>query len=173
MAYGILFIRVVLGLTVAAHGAQKLFGAFGGGGAAGTAENFRSLGFRWPYPMALAAGAAEFGGGFLFALGLLTPLAALAMGVTMLTAIGTVHARNGFWGTRGGYEYPLIIWATAIGIAATRGERFSLDAAFGWEDQISGIWWGVGVLATSLFIAGVILRVGRRSAEAAVIRHAA
>jgi putative oxidoreductase len=95
VASGLLLIRLVLGLTIAAHGAQKLFRSFGGQGPRGTAGLFEGLGFRAPLAMAVAAGIAEFGGGLLFATGLLTPLAALLIAVVMLNAIGTVHWRNG------------------------------------------------------------------------------
>src|SRR5919198_4641266 len=97
MSYGLLLLRVVLGSTLAAHGAQKLFGWFGGGGLRRTGGSFGNFGFRTPVLMALAAGAAELGGGLLLATGLLTPLSALAVAVVMLNAIGTVHWRNGFW----------------------------------------------------------------------------
>jgi putative oxidoreductase len=142
MSHGILLLRLVLGLTLAAHGAQKLFGAFGGGGPRGTAAFFAGLGFRAPLLMALAAGLAEFGGGLLLAVGLLTPVAALAIAVVMLNAIGTVQWRNGFWNTSRGYEYNALIWAVAVALAATGGARFSLDALIGWEGDLSGVWWG-------------------------------
>jgi putative oxidoreductase len=79
MSYGILFLRFVLGLTFAAHGAQKLFGSFGGHGPRGTGGSFGAVGFRAAVLMAIAAGTAEFGGGVLLASGLLTPLAALGI----------------------------------------------------------------------------------------------
>ncbi len=114
MAYGLLLIRVVFGLTMAAHGAQKVFGWFGGGGPQGTAAFFGDgLRFRAPLLMALAAGVAELSGGF-FALGLLTPLAALGIAVVMLTSIATVHWPNGFFATNGGYEFNLGILAVAV-----------------------------------------------------------
>ena len=97
MTLGLLILRVVMGLTLAAHGSQKLFGWFEGPGRAGTAGMFTKLGFRWPTTMALLAGAAEFFGGLLFALGLLTPFAAIALVVVMLNAIITVHWQKGFF----------------------------------------------------------------------------
>jgi putative oxidoreductase len=163
MSYGILFLRVVLGSIMAAHGAQKLFGWFGGGGPRGTADGFAQLRFRAPLLLALAAGLAEFGGGLLIAAGLLTPLAALAIAVVMLNAIGTVHWPNGFWNTRGGYEFNLLIVAAAVAIAATGAARFSLDNLIGWADNISGVWWGVGVIAISVLVSAVTLTVGRLS----------
>jgi putative oxidoreductase len=115
--------------------------------------------------MAYAAGLAELAGGLFFAAGFLTPLAALAIAVVMLNAIGTVHWRNGFWNSKGGYEYNLVIWAGAIAVAATGGGRFSLDSAFGWADNLSGLWWGVGVLVASVLISAATLTVGREEPE--------
>jgi putative oxidoreductase len=165
MSQGILFLRLVVGLIVAAHGAQKLFGSFAGHGLRGTGDSFSTLGFRTPLLMALAAGIAEFGGGLLLASGLLTPLAALAIAVVMLNAIGSVHWRNGFWNSKGGYEFNLALWAAAVAIAAIGAGRFSLDALVGWADNISGLWWGVGVAGLSLFVSAITLTLGRRVDE--------
>jgi len=149
MSYGILFLRLIVGATIAAHGAQKLFGWFGGHGPRGTAGFFGSLGFRPPLAMALMAGLAESSGLF-FAAGFLTPFAALAMASVMVVAIGSVHWKNGFWAGNGGYEYNLMIWTAAVAVAATGPGRFSIDNALGWADNLSGVWWGVGVLGASL-----------------------
>jgi putative oxidoreductase len=165
MSYGILFLRLVLGLTVAAHGAQKLFGSFGGHGLRGTAESFAGLRFRAPYVLAFVAGAAELAGGLALAGGLLTPLAAFVIAVVMLNAIGTVHWRNGFFTTNGGYEYPLVIWSAAVALAATGGARFSLDALLGLDDDLSGLAWGLAVLAGSLLLSAGTLTIGRRELE--------
>ena len=101
MAYGLLLIRVVFGAQLAAHGAQKLFGWFGGPGPHRTAGFFGKLRFRAPLRMAFAAGLAELSG-VLFALGFLTPLAALGIAVGMLNAIGSVHFQNGYFAGEGG-----------------------------------------------------------------------
>src|SRR2546430_1290121 len=110
MASGILLLRLVLGLTMAAHGAQKLFGSFGGPGLRGLAGYFASMRYRWAFAFAVAAAVAEFGGGLLLAAGLATPFAALAIAVVMLNAIETVHRKNGFFNGNGGVEFPLLIW---------------------------------------------------------------
>jgi putative oxidoreductase len=149
VAYGILFLRIVVGLLLFAHGSQKLFGWWGGGGPRATAGFFGGLGFRPPLAMALMAGISE-ASGLLFALGFLTPLAALLMASTMVVAVGSVHRRNGLWITAGGYEYNLVLWTVAVAVAATGPGRFSLDRAFGWVDNLSGVWWGTGVLVTSI-----------------------
>jgi putative oxidoreductase len=159
MVYGLLFLRVVIGLTLAAHGAQKLFGWFGGGGPRGTAGFFGALGFRPPLAMAVIAGLSE-AAGLAFAFGFLTPFAALAMASVMVVAIGSVHWRNGFWAGNGGYEYNLVLWTVAIAVAATGPGRFSIDRALGWDGALSGVWWGVGVLSAS--IAGGLIVLSTR-----------
>jgi len=160
MSYGLLLLRVVLGMTLAAHGAQKLFGSFGGAGLRGTASSFAALGYRASLVTAVAAAAAELGGGLLLAGGLLTPLGSLAIAVVMLNAIATVHWRNGFWAVNGGYEYNLLIYAAVLAIAATGPGRFSFDALIGWADDISGLWWGLGVLGTSVLISAATVTLG-------------
>jgi putative oxidoreductase len=167
MSYGILLLRVALGLSVAAHGAQKLFGALGGHGPRGTAGYFGNLGFRAPLVLAVAAGVSELSG-VLLAVGLLTPLAAVAIVIVQLNAIGSVHWRHGFWNSAGGYELNLLIIAAATTIAATGPGRFSLDRLIGWDDNLSGLWWGVGVLVVGAAVSAVTLSLGRRPpAEAA------
>jgi putative oxidoreductase len=161
MAYGLLLLRVVIGLTLTAHGTQKLFGWFGGGGPRGTARSFGSLGFRAPLTMALAAGLSETGGS-LFAAGFSTPLAALAIVVVMLVAIATVHWKNGFFNGAGGFEFNLTLLTVATAVAATGPGRFSIDRALGWDDNLSGLWWGVGVLGAGAIIAFLTVTAGRR-----------
>jgi putative oxidoreductase len=158
LAYGILFLRVVVGLTLFGHGTQKLFGWFGGPGPRGTAGFFGQLGFRRQHalPMAVMAGLSE-SAGLLLALGFLTPLAALAIATVMVVAVGSVHWKNGPWVTNGGYEYNLILWAVAIAIAASGPGRFSVDGAINWVEHISGVWWGVGVLLASLLSGFAVL----------------
>jgi putative oxidoreductase len=168
MAYGILFLRVIVGLVLFGHGSQKLFGWFGGGGPRGTAGFFGSLGFRRQHllPLAVMAGLSE-AAGLLFALGLFTPFAALAMATVMVVAVGTVHWKNGLWAGNGGYEYNLLIWAVAIAVATGGPGRFSLDGAINWAEHISGVWWGVGVLVASLLggLAVMALREHQPPAE--------
>jgi putative oxidoreductase len=159
MAYGLLVLRVVVGLTLAAHGAQKIFGWFGGGGPDGTATSFGSLGFRAPRTMALTAGVSELAG-VAFALGVVTPFAALAMASVMVVAVGSVHWKNGFFAGKGGFEYNLTIWTVAVAVSAIGPGRFSLDRALGIDDNVSGLWWGVGVAVVSL--AGGLLVLATR-----------
>src|SRR3954453_6403313 len=161
MALGLLILRLVLGLTLAAHGSQKVFGWFEGGGPHGTAGFFRGLGFRGPLLIAWMAGLSELLGGLGVALGLLTPVAALALIVVMLTAISTVHWRNGFWAGKGGYEFNLLILGAAAALAGAGPGRFSLDRLAGWDDNLSGTWWAAGVVVVGAVAAAATLVAGR------------
>ncbi|MFB5677366.1 DoxX family protein [Paenibacillus terreus] len=128
MALGLLVIRVVVGLLFVGHGAQKLFGWFGGHGPKGTGGWLESIGVKPGVTMAVIAGLLEFLGGLLFALGLLTPIGALFIIIAMIGAIKTAHAKNGLWVTNNGYEYNLVLIAAAAGIALTGAGTYSLDA---------------------------------------------
>src|SRR5438270_7128354 len=158
MSYGLLLLRVVVGGTMFSHGAQKLFGWFGGHGLRGTAGFFESLGWRMPRAMAFLAGLAETSG-VAFALGFLTPLAALGIAVVMLNAIFVVHWRNGFFNSNGGVEFPLTLATVAGAGAATGPGRVSTHRVLGWVHNISGVWWGVGIAAAALAISFVTVTV--------------
>ncbi|WP_282139723.1 DoxX family protein [Cytobacillus oceanisediminis] len=127
MDLGLLIIRLVIGVLFIGHGAQKLFGWFGGHGLKGTGGWFESIGMKPGVMMALSAGLAELIGGILFALGFLTPLAALMIAGTMIMAIVKVHGPNGLWATSNGYEYNLTLISVAIGIALIGPGRYALD----------------------------------------------
>lgn len=151
----LLIIRVVFGVSLAAHGAQKLFGWWGGPGLAGFAGWLGSMNMRAPKAAALMAGLSEFVGGLLFAAGLLTPLAAVLIVSVMLTAIATVHAKAGFFVTNGGWEYNTSIIAAAVAVAASGAGRYSLDDALdisygsvdGWVIALGVL--GLGIVATA------------------------
>src|SRR3984893_14980023 len=131
MELGILIVRLAIGFPLAAHGAQKLFGWFGGGGIAGTAPFFEQLGFR-PAPLhAALAGIAETAGGLLLAAGLFTPLAAAALLGVMVVAVGSVHWGKGFFLQTGGLEYNLVLGAGALAVAFTGPGDLSLDRSLG------------------------------------------
>jgi putative oxidoreductase len=166
MSFGLLFLRVVIGLVFFAHGAQKLFGWWGGPGLQGTKGWLASVGFRMPGPMALMVAFSE-ASGLLFAAGFLTPLAALLMASSMVVAIGSVLWRQGFWNTDQGYEFNLVLLAVPVGIAATGPGRFSIDHALGWDDNLSGTVWGVAVLALAVVGALFVLTVMREPRTAA------
>ncbi len=124
---GLLIIRVVIGVLFIGHGAQKLFGSFGGYGLKGTGGWFESIGMKPGVTMALIAGITELIGGILFALGLLTPLAGIMIAGTMVMAIVKVHGANGLWSTANGYEYNLTLLAVAIGVALIGPGQYALD----------------------------------------------
>jgi putative oxidoreductase len=144
----LLLLRVTVGGTLAAHGAQKLFGWFGGSGLRGTAAGLEKNGYRPGLPMAFLAGLGEAGGGTLLALGLLSPLGAAAGIGVMLNAIVSVHLSKGFWNTKGGFEFPLTIATVFTAIGFSGPGRFSVDRSLG----VHTSWqWGVGALAVGCF----------------------
>lgn len=126
---GALALRVPVGIIFAAHGAQKLFGWFGGYGLEGTGQFFASVGLHPGYLMALLAGAAEFFGGLALVLGLLVRPAAAALAFAMLVAIFAVHWSRGFFMNNNGYEYALALFAASLSLLLSGGGRYSLDAA--------------------------------------------
>jgi putative oxidoreductase len=131
IAFGLLVLRLVIGLTVAAHGAQKLFGVWGGPGMTKWTQSVQYLRIRPAQPWAWIAALSEFGGGLLLALGLLSPLGSLAIVGAMLVAIATVHLSKGFWAAKGGYEFNLALIASAVALAFTGPGTYSLDSALG------------------------------------------
>jgi putative oxidoreductase len=154
MAYGLLLLRLFVGASFFGHGTQKLFGWFGGYGPQGTGGFFASQGYRHGVWMAVLAGIAEAGGGLLLAFGLLTPLACTAIAIVMLNAIFAVTLKRAFLL---GSELELMYLVTVIALAAIGPGRFSLDRAIGWDDSISGLWWGVGALALAAVVSLVTL----------------
>ena len=127
-AAGILILRLVIGLTVAAHGAQKLFGWWGGPGMKGWIGAMNHMRIRPATPWAWASALAEFAGGLGLALGFLTPLPSFAIAGSMLVAIALVHLPRGFFTSKGGYEFNLAILAAITAIALIGPGRVSLDA---------------------------------------------
>jgi putative oxidoreductase len=131
ISLGLLILRVVVGLTLAAHGAQKLFGWWGGPGMKGWTQMVSKLRIRPAAPWAWVAALSEFGGGLLVAFGLLSPLGSLAVAGAMLVAIATVHWPNGFWSTKRGYEFNLTLIGSVAALALTGPGTYSLDQALG------------------------------------------
>jgi putative oxidoreductase len=162
MSVGLLILRLVVGLTLAAHGAQKLWGWFGGYGIAGTGQFLEQLGFRPGRLHAAQAGIVEVVGGLFLAVGLLTPAAAAAVVAVMLVAAVSVHLKGGFFLQGGGYEYTLILGAAALTLAFTGPGPISVDQALGvsW----SGEAWGLGALVAGL-IGGAVPLVTRKIPE--------
>lgn len=156
---GLLIARLVLGLLMAAHGAQKLFGWFGGHGLAGTGGFLESLGFRPGRLFATAAALTELGSGLLVALGFLGPLGSALMISVMIVAAGSVHWKNGVFATSNGIELPLLYAAGAFALALTGPGPLSLDALLGLE----AIWTPIVVwTALGVGIAGGIASLAAR-----------
>ena len=170
MSVGLLILRLVVGLSLAAHGAQKLFGWFGGYGLTGTGQFLEQLGFRPGRLQALQAGLAETLGGLFLAAGFLTPAAAAAVVAVMLVAAVSVHLKSGFFAQGGGYEYTLVLGAAALALAFTGPGAISADDALGLS--LSGDAWGLAALAAGL-VGGAVPLLARRPAEAAAVKSAA
>jgi putative oxidoreductase len=148
MEIALLALRLVAGLGFAAHGAQKLFGVFGGSGIDGTAGMFDQIGLRPGRLHAWSAGAAEFLGGLLIALGLVTPFAAAALIAVMTAAVLTVHIRNGFFAANNGFEYNLVLATVAFALAGIGAGQWSLDNAIGLD--LAGTTWALGALGAGI-----------------------
>lgn len=147
---GLLAARLVFGLVLAAHGAQKLFGWFGGYGLAGTGGFMESLGFRPGRLFAATAGLAEFTGGLLLALGLLGPVGPALMVSVMIVAVGSVHWKNGLFAAANGIELPLLNAIAGVALALTGPGQYSLDAVFGlgtlWTPALNAAVLSLGIL---------------------------
>ena len=122
-----LALRLSAGIIFAAHGAQKLFGWFGGYGLEGTGQWMASIGLEPGYLMALLAGSAEFFGGLALILGVLTRPAALALAGTMVVAIVTVHLQNGLFMSNNGYEFGLSLLAISVALVFSGAGRIAID----------------------------------------------
>jgi putative oxidoreductase len=164
MDEGLLLARVTVGLLMAAHGAQKLFGWFGGYGLNGTAGFFEGLGFRPGRLFVMSAAGSEIGSGILLALGLFTPLAAALMVSVMVVAAVSVHLPNGLFAQNNGIELPLVFGLVAAALALTGPGVYSIDAAAGFTAfWTPGVVWGAPVLAVVGGFGNLALR---RPAEA-------
>ncbi|WP_369251984.1 DoxX family protein [Streptomyces sp. R41] len=146
---GLLLIRLTFGLLMAAHGAQKLFGIFGGDGLTATAKGFADLGYRPGKLFAVIGSLSEFLGGLGLALGLFTPLAAAALIGVMVNAMATVTGAHGLWEADGGVEYSVCICVVALAVAAIGPGRLAVDRFFRWG---AGGW---GEAAFALGLGGV------------------
>lgn len=127
-ALGLLIVRVVVGLVMAAHGAQKLFGWFGGYGVKGTGGWLDSIGIKPGVFAAIVVGLIEFAGGLLFALGLFTPYVGILIALAMLVALFKVHIKNGLFMSNNGIEFVLVLAAVTVGVALIGAGDYSLDA---------------------------------------------
>ena len=127
--YGLTVLRIFVGIIFAAHGSQKLFGWFGGGGLAGTAQWMESIGLAPGTLMALLSGGTEFFGGLALIIGLLARPAALGLSFTLLVAIFTVHISHGLFMANHGYEFALALLGGTLAVLIEGAGKASLDGA--------------------------------------------
>ena len=171
LSAGLLIARLVFGLSMSAHGAQKLFGWFGGYGLAGTGQFFDKLGFRPGRMFAAVASATEIVGGLLLAFGFLGPIGPALIVSVMIVAVVTVHWDNGFFAATNGIELPLLFAAVAVVLAFTGPGRYSLDAVLGlqalWSPVVAATALGAGIIGA---IGNLTLRRRTLSASAAEMR---
>jgi putative oxidoreductase len=153
MNIGLLVARLVFGITMSAHGTQKLFGWFGGYGISGTGQFFESIGFRPGRVLAVTAGLGEVAGGLLVALGLLGPVGPALMLSVMIVA-SSLHWKNGLFAAANGIELPLLYSTAAVALAFTGYGAYSLDALFGLARV-----WTPGLISTVVAL-GVLGGVG-------------
>lgn len=159
LSSGLLVARLVFGLIMSAHGAQKLFGWFGGYGLDATGEFLVQLGFRPGRMFAIIASLTEVVGGLLIAFGFLGPVGPALMLSVMIVAAVTVHWRNGLFATANGIELPLLYAAVAVVLALTGPGLFSLDALLGLESL-----WSPSLAAGALAV-GIIGGIGNLAAR--------
>ncbi|MBA3279178.1 MAG: DoxX family protein [Geodermatophilaceae bacterium] len=136
----LLMLRVVVGIVFLGHGAQKLFGAFSGGGLDGTARMMSGIGLQPGMLFAVLGGTIEFGGGLLLIIGVLTRLVGLALVGNMVVAIALVTGRNGFFIQNQGYEFNLTLIAIALALVIAGPGQLSLDHWFGIDTWVGRLW---------------------------------
>ncbi len=169
VSLSLLVLRLIVGLLLAGHGAQKLFGWFGGPGFVGITGFLQSQGFKPAWLWALLGGLGEFGGGLLLALGLLSPLGAIAIFASMLMAVAKFHWSKGFWVTQGGIEYPLLLLLLSIVLGLAGPGSYALDTLLGITLPTSIIFWA-GVIA-SILVDAIGLIISRQPAVAQSQAH--
>lgn len=127
--YGLTVLRIFVGIIFAAHGSQKLFGWFGGGGLAGTAQWMESIGLAPGTLMALLSGGTEFFAGLALIIGLLARPAALGLAIVSLVAIFSVHISNGLFMANNGYEFALALLGGSVAVLFEGAGKLSADRA--------------------------------------------
>ncbi len=165
MKLGRLLARLLIGGMFIGHGTQKLFGWFGGPGLEGTTGMMDKLGLAPARTNAYAASLSETLGGVGIALGAFTPAAAASLIATMTTAIRTVHFKNGFWSTGGGYEYNLTIIAALLLIVDGGPGPVSVDSLLGAEETGAGV--ALAALAAGVAGSTVSLAAAKAAARKA------
>jgi putative oxidoreductase len=153
-------VRAVVGLVIAAHGAQKVLGVWGGPGLTGWTQGITRMGMRPPALWAWVSAFAELAGGIAFAFGFLLPIVAAALSIQMGVAITRAHWSKGFWNTKGGIEFPFTLGAVAAINGVADPGAYSLDRALGLPPM------GVGVFIAVLLVGTVAYLVGARAVGA-------
>jgi putative oxidoreductase len=164
VGFGLLLARLVFGLLMAAHGAQKLLGWFGGYGLTATGQFMTQLGFTPGRTFAAAAAISEVASGLLIAAGFLGPIGPAIMLSVMIVAAVTVHLKNGVFATTNGIELPLLYAATAIGFAFVGFGQYSLDSLFGITPHVTSTIIIIALLGGAI---GAILNLAARRKQAA------
>jgi putative oxidoreductase len=157
LSLGLLILRLVVGLTLAAHGAQKLFGWADGPGFDRLSSGFDKQGLKPGWFWAGLAVVGEFGGGLSLATGFLTPLGAAGIVGAMFMAIVKTHWNNGFWNSKRGLEFPLSLLASAVALGFTGPGRFALDALFGIHLPAAALFVILAAIAVLVDVAGMLI----------------
>jgi putative oxidoreductase len=157
MSIALLLLRLVVGLTLAVHGTQKLFGWFAGPGLARLMQGFKQQGFKpvWLWVSLVILG--EVGGGLSVALGFLTPLGAAGIFGVMFMATFKSHWKNGFIVSRGGYEYTLVLMTVSIALGLMGPGNYSLDALFGIVQTSALLFGALAVAALLVDVIGLLI----------------
>ncbi len=166
MSIAFLIVRLILGLSFMAHGTQKLFGWFGGGGITGTGDFFEGLGYRPGKAFAAMAALGETLGGFLTLFGIGGALGPVLIVIVMLVAIGSVHIHKGFFVTNGGWELNTAYIATAIAVAFAGNGIYSIDGYLGLQFLTSPVQVSYA-FAAGVIVAALNLATRRRAAPSA------
>ncbi|MBN9606711.1 MAG: DoxX family protein [Actinomycetales bacterium] len=165
MGIGRLLLRIVVGGVFIGHGLQKLTGAFDGPGLEGTAKMNEKLGMHPPERNALAAALSETLGGAAIVAGVAMPVATAATTAAMATAIRKVHARNGFWNSKGGYEYNATLIAATTALTIDGPGPLSIDALVGKHRW--GVFWGLLGLGAGVVASSFAIEAGEDAAQRA------
>lgn len=147
-------VRAVVGLVIAAHGAQKVLGVWGGPGLAGWTQGMTRMGMRPPAFWAWVSAFAELAGGFAFALGFLLPVVAAALTIQMGVAIARAHWAKGFWNAKGGIEFPFTLGAIAAINGLVDPGAYSIDRTLGLPAMGAGVYLAVLVVGTLAYFVG-------------------